>query len=89
MDPFALMRWTLGVLLWVCALRLQQALELMARGLSFTQAFAVETFGPVLLVLTLLWRTGVLFRPWTDPLAGIAVTVGVGLLGILATKPAL
>jgi hypothetical protein len=89
MNPFVLQRIAIGVILWACAVRLQQAVALMGRGMSFTQAFAVETFGPILLVGVLLWRAGVLFRRWENPVAGLGGLVGLGLMGIAALKPML
>ena len=89
MDPFAIQRIAVGVIAWSCAMRLQQAVALMDRGQSFTQAFAVETFGPLLLVLALLWWRGLLVRPGANPLAGVASTVALSLIGVMATRPLL
>ena len=89
MNPFAVRQLAVGIIAWSCVMRLQQAVERMASGVSFTQAFAVEGFGPVLLVLVLLWRTGLLLRPAGESLTGVFVTVGMALLGISATQPML
>ena len=90
-DPFAVGRLAAGIILWCVALRLQDAAELMAGGASFTQAVAVDTFGPVLLVAALLWRAGLLSAQRLGQSAGVTVaaTAGLGLVGVAATGPLL
>ena len=70
-----------------CALRLQEAVLLMAGGMSFTQAFAVETFGPILLVLFALWRTGMLVPAPGSPATSVFLTIGMGVLGMTVSQP--